>query len=156
MKHIKTFESFLNEADGFGKVTFSIDDEKLDQLLHNNYGKKLDYVKVRGDEYYTLPRVEFDRFIDAAYSRGFDTDYEDSPDSVIYVHESVVNESEEYFIEVSVKDANKALDHLRDVHRNKYKTDGSNFYIFKDEEEASDALGHFNELGIEVVDTNIK
>jgi hypothetical protein len=92
MKHIHTFESFLNE--GKDIVTFSIDDERLDKLLHDNYGKKLDYTNIKGDEYYTLSRPEFDRFIDAAFSRGFDTDYEESPDAVIHLAESMVFEAD--------------------------------------------------------------
>jgi len=64
-------------------ITFSIDDDKLDQLLHDFHERELDYVKVKGDDFYTLPRKEFDRFIDAADSRGFDVDSENSEDSVI-------------------------------------------------------------------------
>lgn len=66
----------------------------------------------------------------------------------------IMNESEAY-IEVSVRDARKALNHLDDMHKRKYKTDGSNYYIFKDEEEAYDALQHFEDMGIEVLDHNI-
>jgi len=73
----------------------------------------------------------------------------------IKTFESFLNEKKEYFIEVSVRDARKALDHLDDMHRRKYKTDGSNYYIFKDEDEAYDVLQHFKDMGIEVEDHNI-
>lgn len=89
MKHLKTFESFINEATTV--VTFAINDDKLDQLLHDHHGRELDYVKIKGDEYYTLPKKDFDRFIDAADSKGFDVDTE-SEDSVISVHEQEMNE----------------------------------------------------------------
>lgn len=92
MKHIHTFESFLNE--GKDIVTFSVNDDKLDQLLHDHHGRELDYANIKGDEYYTLPRVEFDRFIDAADSKGFDVDYEESPDAVIHLAESMVFEAD--------------------------------------------------------------
>ncbi|NBO22537.1 hypothetical protein EBU94_04255 [bacterium] len=82
-RFVKTFESFLNESQDI--VTFSIDDDSLDQLLHDNHKRELDYVKVKGDDYYTLPKREFDRFIDAANSRGFDVDYENSEESVVYI-----------------------------------------------------------------------
>lgn len=68
-------------------ITFSVDDEKLDQLLHDFHGRELDYVNDKKDILYTLPRREFDRFIDAADSKGFDVDYNESEDSVIYVME---------------------------------------------------------------------
>lgn len=89
MKHIKTFEGFLNEAKDL--VTFSVNDDKLDQLLHDFHERELDYVKVKGDEFYSLPKREFDRFIAAADSKGFDVNYEGSKNSVIYVQESSVN-----------------------------------------------------------------
>lgn len=69
--------------------------------------------------------------------------------------ESFISEKKEFYIEVSVRDARKALDHLEDMHRRKYETDGSNYYIFKDEDEAYDALQHFKGMGIEVEDHNV-
>jgi hypothetical protein len=66
-------------------IIFSIDDEKLDMLLHDFHSRDLDYVTINGDEYYKLNRRDFDRFIDAADSTGFDVDYENSEDSVVYV-----------------------------------------------------------------------
>lgn len=70
-------------------ITFSVDDEKLDQLLHDFHGRELDYVNDKKDILYTLPRREFDRFIDAADSKGFDVDYNESDRSVIYVMEEM-------------------------------------------------------------------
>ena len=56
-------------------VTFSIDDDKLDTLLHDKFSKYIDYIEDDGlDSYYTLPQRQFDRFIDLADSSGFDTD----------------------------------------------------------------------------------
>jgi len=91
MKHIPTFESFLNESSN--EVIFSIDDDKLDQLLNARFSRQLDYKDDKGDSLYVLPKREFDRFIDLADSSGFDVDYENSEDSVVYVQESVVNEA---------------------------------------------------------------
>lgn len=73
----------------------------------------------------------------------------------IKTFESYISEKKEYFIEVSVRDARKALDHLEDMHRRKYETDGSNYYIFKDEDEAYDVLQHFKKMGLEVEDHNV-
>jgi hypothetical protein len=87
MKNIKTFEEYVNEqlSESYQFVVFSVDDEKLDQLLHQNFKKSIDYFKEGGDEYYTLPKREFDRFLDLGDSHGFDVDYEESEDSVIDV-----------------------------------------------------------------------
>jgi len=95
MKHLPTLEEFIIESMNEAKdsVKFSINDETLDQLLHDHHGRELDYVKIKGDEFYTLPRRDFDRFIDAADSKGFDVDYEESEDAVLQVHESTVNEA---------------------------------------------------------------
>jgi len=104
MKHIHTFESFLNEFGplaGSGNVRanqldesqsdviFSVDDDKLDQMLNARFSRQLDYKDDRGDSLYVLPKREFDRFLDLADSSGFDVDYENSEDSVIYVQESL-------------------------------------------------------------------
>lgn len=83
MKNVLNFEDFINEANE--DVIFSVDDDKLDQLLQSTQGRNLDYVKIKGDEYYMLSQKDFDRFIDAADSRGFDVDYENSEDSLIYL-----------------------------------------------------------------------
>jgi len=118
MKHIHTFEEFLNESfaknrwavrdiphsseenakirqellkkpGGIGEddIVFTVDAEKLDQLLNSRFSRQLDFQKVNGDEYYVLSRKEFDRFIDLGDSSGFDVDYENSEDSVVYVIE---------------------------------------------------------------------
>jgi hypothetical protein len=73
----------------------------------------------------------------------------------IKTFESFVSEKKEFYIEVSVRDARKALDHLEDMHRRRYETDGSNYYLFKDEDEAYDALQHFKGMGLEVEDHNV-
>ena len=105
MKNLHTFESFLNESMGHGSskirqellrkpggigendVVFTVDDEKLDQLLNSKFSRQLDFQTVKGDEYYVLNRKDFDRFIDLGDSSGFDVDYENSEDSVIHVEE---------------------------------------------------------------------
>jgi hypothetical protein len=83
VKQNRPFKSFLKESQS--NVTFTVDDEKLDMLLHDFHSRELDYKDDKGDSLYVLPKRDFDRFIDAADSRGFDVDYENSEDSVIYV-----------------------------------------------------------------------
>jgi len=92
MKHLKTFESFISEAKDM--VTFSVNNDKLDQLLNDYHGRELDYVKIKGDDYYTLPKREFDRFIDAAYSKGFEVGYEGDDNSDVYIQEMFLSEGE--------------------------------------------------------------
>ena len=79
-------ESKINEIDD-SYVVFVIDDDKLDQMLHSKFARKLDHEDVKGDSYYTLPQQEFDRFIDLADSSGFDVDYENSENSLLYIKE---------------------------------------------------------------------
>ncbi len=105
MKKLHTFESFLNESMRSGKskvrevllkkpggigendVVFTVDDDKLDDLLHSKFHRQLDFQNVDGDDYYVLSQKDFDRFIDLSDSSGFDVDYENSEDSVIHVEE---------------------------------------------------------------------
>lgn len=116
MKHISTFEKFLAEAMSPGSyqiraamkklnvglkdddIVFTVDDEKLDQMLNLRFNRQLDFQEVNGDSYYILNQKDFDRFIDLADSSGFDVDYENSEDSVVYVQESIVNEDVEYSV----------------------------------------------------------
>lgn len=69
-------------------VTFSVNDDKLDQLLNDFHARELGFVNIKGDDYYTLPQRDFDRFIDAADSKGFNVDYANNEDSVISIMES--------------------------------------------------------------------
>ena len=66
-------------------IIFTVNDDKLDQLLNDSSRNKLGYMDINGDSYYTLSANDFDRFIDAAYSRGFDVDYENSEGSLVYL-----------------------------------------------------------------------
>jgi len=90
MKNILTYEEFLNESKN--EIIFSVDDEKLDNILHAKFGRQLDYEDVKGDSYYSLPKKEFDRFIDLADSSGFDVNYDESEKSVVFVYEAKINE----------------------------------------------------------------
>ena len=129
MNRIHTFESFLNESKD--EVIFSIDDDKLDQLLHAKFSKEIDYEDVKGDSYYALPKKAFDRFIDLADSSGFDVDYENSEDAVVYVQESRVNEGDEVSVEkVTTPAERKALKNafensITGVDKISFKRDGT-------------------------------
>jgi len=128
-------------------VIFSVNDDKLDSLLHDHHGRELDFTTIRGDEFYVLPRREFDRFMDAADSKGFDVDYDNSEDSVIAVEENTtVSESndlgveEPHYVEISVRDSRKAADIINDVpmlknaiRRDIIVTYGSNVYGTKNQ-----------------------
>jgi hypothetical protein len=97
MNYIPTFDEFVNESVNEARmkttykhsdvVLFSVDDDKLDQILNDKFARNLDFEDIKGDSYYSLPRREFDQFIDLADSSGFDVDYEGSEDSVIDVIE---------------------------------------------------------------------
>jgi hypothetical protein len=85
----KVRQELLKKPGGIGEddVVFTVDDEKLDNLLNSRFHRQLDFQSIKGDEYYVLSRKEFDRFIDLGDSSGFDVDYENSEDSVIHVEE---------------------------------------------------------------------
>ena len=93
MKKLITYEDFLNEArmkDTYRHkdvIFFMVDDDKLDQILNDKFARNLDFKDIKGDSYYSLPRREFDQFIDLADSSGFDVNYEKSDDAVISVME---------------------------------------------------------------------
>lgn len=71
---------------------------------------------------------------------------------------SMKNEAPEgmYYIEVSVRDARKALEILDDMYRKQFQTSGSNVYYFSDESTAYDAMMDFGVHNIEIIDTNIE
>lgn len=127
----EVIEEGVTEAYSF--ITFSIDDEKLDDLLHKQFSKALDYFKEDGDEFYTLPQREFDRFIDAADSRGFDVDYEDSEESVLHIHESelTMNLYEMRFSSAGVKELLSAIYYNWDKLKKAFKEE-HHFNSFKD------------------------
>lgn len=73
----------------------------------------------------------------------------------IKTFEQFLNEGKDSFIEVSVRDAKKALEFLNDEYRNKFKTSGSNKYTFKKEDDAYNAMEDLGDLGIEVTDSSL-
>ena len=91
------------------EIIFSVDDDKLDQILHSKFERQLDYEDIKGDSYYSLPKRDFDRFIDLADSSGFDVNYDESEKSVVYVYESTVNESFKDNRELEGNDMNSML-----------------------------------------------
>jgi hypothetical protein len=138
MKHLKTFESFVNEAKD--SVTFSVNDEKLDQLLHDFHERELDYVKVKGDDFYSLPKREFDRFIAAADSKGFDEEswsyYEESVNSV----KEAKSESGLMVFGKTNLDNNKIGDWLDDSDYTAEWNAREGYWLFPEEEDGYDAL----------------
>ena len=87
----KSFAHVFKTMTDPNNIIFSINDEKLDDILRANHSRELEYKKdVTGDVYYILPTKEFDRFIDYADSAGYDVDYDNSEDSVIYVADAEI------------------------------------------------------------------
>lgn len=80
----------VNESvnEGMDDVVFVIDDGNLDNkfLMTRSLSRNLDYQHDSGDQYYVLPKRDFDRLEDYADSHGYDTDS-------IYVIEESVNEA---------------------------------------------------------------
>ncbi len=63
----KSFAQVFKTMSDTNNIIFSINDEKLDDILQANHRRELEYRKdVTGDVYYILPIKEFDRFIDYA------------------------------------------------------------------------------------------
>ena len=105
----KSFAQVFKTMTDPNNIIFSINDEKLDDILRANHSRELEYKKdVTGDVYYILPTKEFDRFIDYADSAGYDVDYENSEDSVIYVADAEIKLREQNTGTVSTKDPKQA------------------------------------------------
>ena len=105
----KSFAHVFKTMTDPNNIIFSINDEKLDDILRANHSRELEYKKdVTGDVYYILPTKEFDRFIDYADSAGYDVDYENSEDSVIYVADAEIKLREQNTGTVSTKDPKHA------------------------------------------------
>ena len=105
----KSFAHVFKTMTDPNNIIFSINDEKLDDILRANHSRELEYKRdVTGDVYYILPTKEFDRFIDYADSAGYDVDYENSEDSVIYVADAEIKLREQNTGTVSTKDPDQA------------------------------------------------
>ena len=105
----KSFAHVFKTMTDPNNIIFSINDEKLDDILRANHSRELEYKKdVTGDVYYILPTKEFDRFIDYADSAGYDVDYENSEDSVIYVADAEIKLREQNTGTISTKDPKQA------------------------------------------------
>ena len=105
----KSFAHVFKTMTDPNNIIFSINDEKLDDILRANHSRELEYKRdVTGDVYYILPTKEFDRFIDYADSAGYDVDYENSEDSVIYVADAEIKLREQTTGTVSTKDPKQA------------------------------------------------
>ena len=105
----KSFAHVFKTMTDPNNIIFSINDEKLDDILRANHSRELEYKRdVTGDVYYILPTKEFDRFIDYADSAGYDVDYENSENSVIYVADAEIKLREQNTGTVSTKDPKQA------------------------------------------------
>jgi len=105
----KSFAQVFKTMSDPNNIIFSINDEKLDDILRANHSRELEYKKdVTGDVYYILPTKEFDRFIDYADSAGYNVDYENSEDSVIYVADAEIKLREQNTGTISTKDPKQA------------------------------------------------
>jgi hypothetical protein len=105
----KSFAHVFKTMSDPNNIIFSINDEKLDDILRANHSRELEYKKdVTGDVYYILPIKEFDRFIDYADSAGYNVDHENSEDSVIYVADAEIKLREQNTGTISTKDPKQA------------------------------------------------
>jgi len=73
---------------GEDKIYFSVDDDKLDELLFDNFREYVDYKDINGDMYYVMEQKKYDLFIDLAMSNGFDVN------ELIYVSEYLPDEND--------------------------------------------------------------
>ena len=86
---------------------------------------------------------------DADYERG----WHDDPRADEALKEAPEGMS---YIEVSVRDARKAMAIMDDMYRGKFEMNGSTVYYFKDDSTAYDAMMDLGAKGIEIEDTNIE
>lgn len=122
----KSFASVLNGMSNSDNIIFSINDEKLDDILHANHRRELEYMNISGDVYYILPTKEFDRFIDYADSSGYDVDYENSEDSVINIKEASGGSMAEDLSTAKEKELSKLFDKKPEDLKKKYQDQQKN------------------------------
>ena len=119
-------EQTLNGMSNSDNTIFSINDEKLDDILHANHRRELEYMNISGDVYYILPTKEFDRFIDYADSSGYDVDYENSEDSVINIKEASGGSMAEDLSTAKEKELSKLFDKKPEDLKKKYQDQQKN------------------------------
>lgn len=141
----KSFAQVFKTMSDTNNIIFSINDEKLDDILQANHRRELEYRKdVTGDVYYILPIKEFDRFIDYADSAGYDVDYENSENSVIYVADAEIKLREQNTGTISTKDPKQAEELAKK---------GINVSLSEDELDEAQLINHMTDYrgGVEYV-----
>jgi hypothetical protein len=85
--------------EGTDDVVFTIDDGNLDDkfLMTRSLSRNLDYQNDSGDQYYVLPKRDFDRLEDYADSHGYDAD------SIYVIEESVNEEKDNLYLQLHRK-----------------------------------------------------
>lgn len=59
--------------------------------------------------------------------------------------------TEQYSVEVEIRDAAKANDFANDAYRGKYRNDGSNVFVFKKKSDMEDFIDELSDIGIEAL-----
>lgn len=126
-------------------VVFTVDDDRLDMMLHNKYDNVLDYKTIDdayfSDTYYILDKRNFDRFMDFADSSGYDVDYENSEDSVINIVENTS-------ISLSVNEATELPEYFSNIVLGQYAMTGvplkvyanNRYYVITSPDDIDDPL----------------
>jgi hypothetical protein len=142
----------LREPINEGRVMFTIDDEDIDHLFMNDFEADVDYIHDGPDVYYVTDQNELERFVDYIESRGLNGDAiqvqeyfkEDMGGNVTGGGEAYLpaldvpskkrnpfkENKQEYFIQVDVRDAKRALAIIDDSYSlsNDIKKQGSDVY----------------------------
>jgi hypothetical protein len=94
---IDQYVMYESVNEGRDDVVFVIDDGNLDNkfLMTRSLSRNLDYQHDSGDQYYVLPKRDFDRLEDYADSHGYDSE------SIYVIEESLVNEKKQLPKEIS-------------------------------------------------------
>jgi hypothetical protein len=142
----------LREPINEGRVMFTIDDEDIDHLFMNDFEADVDYIHDGPDVYYVTDQNELERFVDYIESKGLNGDAiqvqeyfkEDMGGNVTGGGEAYLpalnvpskkrnpfkENRQEYFIQVDVRDARRALAIIDDSYSlsNDIKKQGSDVY----------------------------
>jgi len=149
-QQIATFK--LRQPINEGRVMFTIDDEDVDHLFLNDFEADVDYIHDGPDVYYVTDQNQLERFVDYIESRGLNGDAiqvqeyfkEDMGGNVTGAGEAYLpamdmpskkqnpfkENKQEYFIQVDVRDAKRALAIIDDSYSlsNDIKKRGSDVY----------------------------
>lgn len=156
-----------------GRVMFSIDDQKVDDIFNSKFGGHIDYTHKGSDNYYIVAQNDLQKFVDYIESMGLDsssiiphTTFQEDMGGNVTGNDGAYNASlnapskkqnpfkenasQEYFIQVDLRDAKTALAIIDDSYSlsNSIKKRSSDVYTTFDVMAAEELIDSLKQNGI--------